>query len=70
VKHVRSGLREAQLADQGREDIAYYRQRGGCRTLVGYIYDSEGMLRDWPLLSSIRSEAGDDLEVRWVVSAP
>jgi hypothetical protein len=70
VKYARPELRETQLAEQGREDIAYYRQRGGCRILIAYIYDPEGLLRDWPLLGSIKSEAREDFEMRCVVSAP
>jgi hypothetical protein len=62
-----TGLREMQLLEQGREDIAYYSQRGGYRMLVLFLYDPEGLLRDARLLNSLGAEAHDELEVRVVV---
>jgi hypothetical protein len=70
VKYVRPGLSETQLAQQWQEDIAYYGKRGGCKTLVGFAYDPEGLLRDVQLLSSISAEGVENLEVRFVVGAP
>jgi hypothetical protein len=68
VKYARAGLREPQLAEQWQEDIAYYRQRGSCRKLVGYIYDPEGLVRDRQMLEAVRCELGDEGEVRCIVS--
>jgi hypothetical protein len=44
VKVVGSGVREADIGGQWAEDVAYYRRRGGYRTLVGLVYDGEGLL--------------------------
>src|SRR5262249_9639524 len=41
AKMVRSDVREAQLAEQLREDAAHYRAQGGCRMVVVYIHDPE-----------------------------
>jgi hypothetical protein len=66
VKWARAGLREPQLAEQGKEDVAYYRQRAGCRALVVFVYDPEALLRDRPLLETMAEDRGD-LEVRCIV---
>ena len=46
VKLVRIGTGEQQLTNQFQEDVAYYRQRGGCRRLMGFVYDPSGLVRD------------------------
>jgi hypothetical protein len=66
IKQVRSGLRETQLLDQVREDVEHYRQERACRTLVVFVYDAEGLLREPHL---VPAEVGD-LEVVSVVAAP
>jgi hypothetical protein len=66
VKIVRPDRREAQLAEQWKEDIAYYQQRGGCRVLVGYFHDPEGLLRDQQALPALAPEV---LEVRCVIGS-
>jgi hypothetical protein len=70
VKYARPALRELQLAEQWQEDIAYYRQRAGCRTLVGFIYDPEALLHDQQMLASVESDLRGDLQVRCIVTAP
>jgi hypothetical protein len=67
VKIVRAGMRDAQLTEQLNEDVAYYRGRGGCRTLVMVVYDPEGLLPDWKTLEGVWSQADDCLDVRAVV---
>jgi hypothetical protein len=67
-KLVRSTIREPQCVEQFQEDIAYYRAQGNCGTLVGYIHDPEGLLRDPQVLSAC-ARAVDDLEVHCIVSA-
>jgi hypothetical protein len=64
VKIARSDRREVQLAQQWQEDIAYYHQHAGCRVLVGYFHDPEGLLRDQQALLALTP---DDLEIRCVV---
>jgi hypothetical protein len=68
AKFARSTVRASHLAEQLREDAAYYREHGGCRTLVGYIHDPEGLLRESPLLLTCLPP-DDALEVRCVVGA-
>jgi hypothetical protein len=69
VKVMRSDLREAQLVEQWKEDIAYYRPRSDCRTLVGFAYDPAGLLRDGQMLRSIGGEVAEHLDVRFIVGA-
>ncbi|MBI3410883.1 MAG: DUF2321 domain-containing protein [Planctomycetes bacterium] len=68
VKFARPDLREPQLAEQLMQDALYYRERGGCRTLVGYVYDPEGTLRDIRRAESIGAGWAEGLEVRCIVS--
>lgn len=44
VKAVGPGVREADIAAQWAEDVAYYRRRVDYRTLVGVVYDGEALL--------------------------
>jgi hypothetical protein len=67
AKIARAGAREAQLAEQLQEDAAHYRAHEGCRTLVGYVHDPEGLLREPRLLTPSCAPPADDLEVRCVV---
>jgi hypothetical protein len=68
MKLVRSGVGEPQLVEQWREDVAYYLQRGGCRTLVSYIYDPELLLPDRQRLENLGTEVGQELEGRCIVA--
>jgi REase_DpnII-MboI/Uncharacterized protein conserved in bacteria (DUF2321) len=70
VKRARPSLREPQLAEQAQEDAAYYQARGGCRTLIIFIYDPEGLLRDRQTLQPAASELERDLDVRYILAAP
>ncbi len=63
IKLAGAGVCEPQLAEQLREDVAYYRAHSGCLTVVGYVHDPEGLLREPPMLSE------DDLDVRCVIGA-
>jgi hypothetical protein len=68
LKFVRAGVSEQQLAEQWREDIAYYRQRGGCRVIIGFVYDPEGLTAaQQPVLDNMGAELREEMEVRWVV---
>jgi hypothetical protein len=67
AKYVRGGVREPQLAEQLREDADYWRTRG-CRTLVGFVYDPEGLLREPAVLETAWSVREEELEVRAVIA--
>jgi REase_DpnII-MboI/Uncharacterized protein conserved in bacteria (DUF2321) len=68
VKYARSDLREPQLRDQWQEDIAYYRARPGCRMLLGFIYDPEGLLQESQILQKMLSESAEGLGLRSIVA--
>jgi len=61
--------REPRLGDQLREDGAYYGEQGGCRTLVAYIHDPEGMLRETPFVPGSGGRLDEGPEVRCVIGA-
>jgi hypothetical protein len=69
AKVASSALREPHLAEQLREDGAYYRQHGKCRTLVAFVYDPEGLVRDTALLEAA-CRAADEVCVRFVIGGP
>jgi hypothetical protein len=64
VKIARPPVREPQLADQLREDAAYYRAQGNCDVLVCYAHDPECVLRERQFLANAAAE--DGLAVRCV----
>jgi REase_DpnII-MboI/Uncharacterized protein conserved in bacteria (DUF2321) len=66
AKLVRKALEEKELSRQCQEDAAYYRERGGVRSLVVFVYDPEGVVRDLPMLESVAGEDAEGLEVRCV----
>jgi hypothetical protein len=68
AKYARPAVREPQLADQLREDADYWRQRR-CRTLVGFVYDPEGLLREPPVLETAWSVREEEFEARCVIAA-
>jgi REase_DpnII-MboI/Uncharacterized protein conserved in bacteria (DUF2321) len=67
AKFARLDLREPQLAEQLYEDAVYYRSQGGCRTLVGFVYDPEGLLREPSALAACCASTDDDLKVRLIL---
>jgi REase_DpnII-MboI/Uncharacterized protein conserved in bacteria (DUF2321) len=67
VKFVRPEVGERQLVEQIEEDAIHYRTEGNCRTLVGFLYDPEGLLSASPLLIASGARNEDHLEVRWVL---
>jgi REase_DpnII-MboI/Uncharacterized protein conserved in bacteria (DUF2321) len=68
AKLARPEARVPQLAEQLREDIAYYQARGNCACLVGFVYDPQGLLPDPTVLERAWSESGDVLEVGCVIA--
>jgi hypothetical protein len=69
AKFARADLREPQLIEQLREDADHYRAHGSCRTLVAYVHDPEGVLRDPQALSAACTQSEGDLRVRCLVGA-
>jgi hypothetical protein len=66
LKLMRPGLAMEPLSTQWDEDEAYYRQRGGVRVVVGFVYDPEGALASPGMLQTMVA-AGEGLERRCVV---
>ena len=69
VKIARTATREAQLAKQLQEDVEHYMAQEECRTLVAFIYDPEGLLRDVKTLTCGCDGKTDAFELRCVVGA-
>ena len=57
------------IVEQLREDAAYYRQERKCRTLVAFVYDPEGAIREPYLPSASGAENDEEPEVRCVVGS-
>jgi hypothetical protein len=67
VKMVRTPTTELQLAGQLQEDAGYWRGQRTCRTLIAFLYDSEGFLRDPRGLEAACFSQEDGWEMRCVV---
>jgi len=67
AKYARNNVPLAQLVEQFQEDAAYYRDQVKCKTLVGFVYDPEGVLGDVRRVETACSSQDGDLEVRCVV---
>src|SRR5262245_33190640 len=59
---------EKHLGEQLQEDVAYYERQNTCRTLVGFIYDPEGFLREPAQLELMWSKPQDRLELRCIIA--
>jgi hypothetical protein len=70
VKCVGPLLREPQLAEQMREDVVHWSKERTCRTLIGFVYDPEAVLRDALLLEAAWSVQEDGWEARCVITTP
>jgi hypothetical protein len=64
---VKAGVREAEIPAQWAEDVVYYRRRGGYRTLVGVVYDGEGLLTGPRELEAAWSQQQEDLTLRCII---
>jgi hypothetical protein len=69
VKIMRPGVREDVLREQWREDIRHYQQARGCGTLVGFIYDPDGLVRNPRQVEAIWAGGKEELELRCVIAA-
>ena len=70
AKYVRPPADMARLAEQLKEDAAYYRSRPDCGVLVALIYDPEGALHEPHGMEAAWSVREDDWELRCVISTP
>jgi hypothetical protein len=62
-------LAQPRILEQVPEDSSYYRRERTCRTLVVFVYDPEGSLRE-PCLSPMSgAEDGEEPEVRCVIGS-
>jgi hypothetical protein len=68
VKFARDGMGEPQLMEQWQEDIGYYRNRGCCKTLVGFVHDPGGTLREHQRVERISSQGNEDMALRLIVA--
>jgi hypothetical protein len=68
VKLVRSPVKDLLLAEEIREDGAYWRGQGSCRLLIVYVHDPEGKLREPSALEQAWSAKEETWEVRCVIA--
>jgi hypothetical protein len=67
AKLVRPGVDECRLARQLDEDAAHHACRPGCRTLVCFVYDPQGLLAEPRRLEAVWSRPYGDLWGRCVI---
>jgi hypothetical protein len=67
AKLMARGTLEGKLRDQWAEDIAYYEAAGGCQTLVAFIYDPEGIIREQRKKEVAWSKGSDALVLRCII---
>jgi hypothetical protein len=68
IKRAPSRDCEKQLGEQLQEDVTFYEKEGTCKTLVGFIHDPEGLLREPSQLELMWSKPQDRLELRCVIA--
>jgi hypothetical protein len=68
TKLVNRATREPALDAQWQEDIAYYERVRGCRLLVGFVYDPEGLVRDPRRWESLCADHSGSIQFRTVVA--
>jgi len=59
---------EKQLGEQLQEDVTYHEKETTCKTLVGFIHDPEGFLREPAQLELMWSKPQDRLELRCIIA--
>jgi hypothetical protein len=69
VKRATPALREPQLAEQLRQDIAAYAGLRGIRMLISFIYDPEELLYQPRQRELAWSQAQDELDVRCIIAS-
>jgi hypothetical protein len=69
AKRASTAQRDAQLAGQLAEDVAYYERRPDCRALVVLVHDPEMLLREPRVLEAAWSRTQGEPEVHTVVAS-
>jgi len=69
VKLVAPDVREQTIGEQLQEDAAYHREQGHCASLLGFVYDPDGLLREASVLERAWSSRENDFDVWCVVAA-
>jgi hypothetical protein len=67
VKSALPPVGERQLAEEWREDVAYWHGQSNCRMLIGFVYDPEGRLRDPRAYEAALAFREDAWEARCVI---
>lgn len=70
VKMARKGLSDKQIADQLLVDIARYQEHPDCKTLVCFVYDPDGFIRNPTGLCSDLARATTVISLKVVVCPP
>jgi hypothetical protein len=68
IKRAPSRDCEKLLGEQFQEDVTHYERAGACKTLVGFIHDPEGFLREPAQLELMWSKQQDRLDLRCVIA--
>jgi hypothetical protein len=68
LKRASLNVREKQLAEQWPEDFGYYERDGKVKTLIGFVYDPEGLLIQPRELEVMWSKQQDEFALRCVIS--
>ncbi len=69
VKLVNPDVREQTIADQLKEDMAYHREQGNCTSLLCFVYDPEGDLRDASVLERAWSRQDEGLHICGIIAS-
>jgi hypothetical protein len=69
AKLIQGKMGAGQLEEQWAEDLAYYARVSACRTLVGFVYDSEGLLREPKKLEAVWSQTEGNVQLRCVLAS-
>ena len=68
IKRAPSRDCEKQLGEQLQEDVIHYEREGTCKTLVAFIHDPEGFLREPAPLELMWSKLQDRFELRCIIA--
>jgi hypothetical protein len=69
AKLISGKIETGKLEGQWAEDLAYYGRVSACRTLVGFVYDPQGLLRDPQKLEAVWSQTPGNLQLRCVIAS-
>jgi hypothetical protein len=66
AKIMGPGVGENALLEQWREDVRYYARIRGCSTLVAFVYDPEGLVRDPQQVQAIWTSGTEEVDLRCI----